>query len=100
MLFDLLRDQIAFGDLQFFLSDIPRQPDQFHPIEQRSGDGVRHVGRGNEQDLRQIERQVEVMIVERVVLLRIENLQQCRCRVAVEGGAYLVDLVEHDHGVL
>ena len=49
---------------------------------------------------RQVERHVEVVIAERVVLLRIEHLEQRRRRVAAEVGAELVDLVEDEDRVL
>ncbi len=39
------------------------------------------------------------MVEEVVVLLRVEHFEQGRGRVAVEGGANLVDFVEHDDGV-
>ena len=48
---------------------------------------------------RQVELDVEVVIAERVVLRRVEHLEQRRRRVAAPVGADLVDLVEHDHGV-
>ena len=61
---------------------------------------IEHVRRRDEQHLRQIERHVEVVIAERVVLLRIEHLEQRRRRIAAEVGAELVDLVEDEHRVL
>ena len=47
--------------------------------------------------LREIERQIEIVIAERVVLLRIENLEQRRRRIAAIVVSELVDLVEHQH---
>ena len=49
--------------------------------------------------LRQIELDVEVVIAERVVLRRVEHLEQRRRRVAAPVGAELVHLVQHDHRV-
>ena len=48
---------------------------------------------------RQVELDVEVVVAERVVLRRVEHLEQRRRRVAAPVGADLVDLVEHDHRV-
>ena len=42
---------------------------------------------------------VEVVVAEGVVLLRVEHLEQRRGRIAAEVGAHLVDLVEHEHRV-
>ena len=41
----------------------------------------------------------EIIVAERVVLLRIQNLEQRRARVALNAGAEFVDLVEHHHAV-
>ena len=48
---------------------------------------------------RQVERQVEVVVAERVVLRRVEHLEHRRGGVAAEVGAHLVDLVDHHHRV-
>ena len=61
---------------------------------------IENVRRRDEQHLGEVERHVEVMIAERVVLLGIEHLEQRRGRVAAEVGAELVDLVEDEHRVL
>ena len=48
---------------------------------------------------REVELDVEVVVAERVVLRRVEHLEQRRRRVAAPVGADLVDLVEQDHRV-
>jgi hypothetical protein len=47
----------------------------------------------------QVELHVEVVVAERVVLRRVEHLEQGGRRVAAPVGADLVDLVEEDHRV-
>ena len=42
---------------------------------------------------------VEVVVAEGRVLLRIEHLEQRGSRVALEAAPELVDLVEHQHGI-
>ena len=69
------------------------------PVEQGPGDGVDHVGRGDEQHLGQVEVHLEVVVPEGVVLGRVEHLEQRRGRVAPEVGADLVHLVEQDDRV-
>ena len=64
-----------------------------------AGNRVRRVRRADEQHLRQVERQVEIVIAERRVLLGVEHLEQRRGGVAAEVRAELVDLVEHQHRV-
>ena len=65
----------------------------------RSGNGLEHVGGGDEQHVAQIERLAEVVVAERRVLLRIEHLEQRRGRIALEARRELVDLIEHEHRV-
>ena len=67
-----------------------------------SGAGIvsADVRRGDEQHLREVEVDLEVVVAERVVLRRVEHLEQGGRRVAPPVAADLVDLVEHDHRVL
>src|SRR5205823_11324706 len=69
--------------------------DQLHPIEQRSWNSANVVRGRDEDDLRKIERYVEVAIDKSVVLARIEHLEQGACRVAAKVGADLIDLIKH-----
>ncbi len=49
---------------------------------------------------REVERQVEVVVAEGRVLLGVEHLEHRAGRVAAEVRAHLVDLVDHQHGVV
>jgi len=95
----LFGDQVAPGDLDLFRHDVAGQADHLHPVDERAGDGFHLVGRTDEQDLGQIEADIEIVVEEVLVLLRVEDLEQGRGRVALETGADLVDLVEHDQRV-
>src|SRR6202012_4851940 len=53
----------------------------------------------DEHHARQVQLQVQVVVAERVVLRRVQDLQQSGRRVAAPVGGDLVDLVEHDHRV-
>ena len=97
---DLARNQVAVGDVQLLLFAVALERNDFHAVQQRRRHGVEHVGGADEQHLRQIERHVEIVVAERVVLLRIERLEQGRGRVAAEVAAQLVDFVQHDHRVV
>ena len=96
----LLRDQVLERDLQLLFLGVAGELEDFHAVAQRRRNRVEDVGRREEQDLGQIERHVEVVIAERVVLLRVEHLEQRRRRVAAEVGPELVDLVEDEDRVL
>ncbi len=60
---------------------------------------VHHVGGGDEQHLRQIERHAQVIVAEGPVLLGVEHLEQRRGGIALDARAELVDLVEHHDAV-
>ena len=62
-------------------------------------DRIEQVRRPDEQHLREVVGEIEVMVGEAVVLLRVEHLEQRRGRIAAEVGPELVDLVEHHDGV-
>ncbi len=100
VLLDLARDEVALGDVDLFLLRVAGEFDDLHAVEQRAGDGVELVGGADEEHLREIERLVEVVVAEGVVLLGVERFEQRGRGVATEVAAELVDLVEHEDGVL
>ena len=96
---DLPRPEMAARDGHLLVGRVAVEPDHFHAVDERARDGVGDVGRRDEQHVRQVELDVEVVIAERVVLRRVEHLEQRRRRIAAPVGAELVDLVEHDDGI-
>ena len=97
--FELLRHQVLARDRDFLGLRVAGEVDDLHAIAQRRRDRVQLVGRRDEEHFAQIERQVEVVVAERVVLLGVEHFEQRRRRIAAEIGAHLVDLVDHDQRV-
>ena len=97
---ELLRDQVPLRDLELLLLGVAGELDHLHAVAQRRRDGVEDVRRGDEHDLAEVERHVEVVVLEADVLLRVEHLEQRRRRVAAEVHAELVDLVEHEERVV
>jgi hypothetical protein len=90
-----------YRDLDFLLHRVARDLDDLHAVAERRGDVEQIVGRADEQTLRQIERQIEVMVDERVVLARIEHLEHRGCGVSARSAArHLVNLVDHQHRIL
>ena len=89
--------QVVAGDGDLLLLGVAVERDQLHPVQQRAGDGLDHVGGGQEQHVGQVEVDLQVVVAERVVLRRVEHLEQGRGRVAGVADGQLVDLVEqHD----
>ena len=95
----LLLDQELLGDIEFFDLGVAVDLDDLHPVLQRFGNIVQEVCRRNEHYLRKVIVQVEVVVVKRVVLLRVQHLEQRRRRIAAEIGAHLVHLVHEVDGV-
>ena len=73
--------------------------DDLHAIAQRPGDGVEHVGGADEHHPGQVEGQIEIVVAETAVLLRVQDLEHGAGGVASPVGTHLVDLVDHEDGV-
>ena len=96
----LLGDQVPLGDRDLLELGVAGELDDLHAVLQRDRDPVQVVGRRDEHDVRQVVVEVEVVVVEGAVLLRVEHLEQRRRRIAAEVGRHLVDLVEQEDRVL
>ena len=94
-----LRDQVALRNLQLLQLRVARQPDDFHAVLQRQRNVLRRVRRRDEQHPRQVIININVVIIERLVLLRIQHLQQRRRRIAAEVAGHLVDLIQQQHRI-
>ena len=97
---ELLGDDVLLGDQRLLLLAVAGKLEHFHPVQQGGGDRLEHVGGGDEHDLGEVEVDVEVMVAEGGVLLRVEDLEQGGRGVAPKIGAQLVDLVEHEDRVV
>ena len=95
----LFGQQEALGDLDLLRLEVAGQPDDLHAVRERRRDRAERVRGADEHDLRQVEVHLEVVVVERVVLLGVEHLEQRARWVAAPVGAELVDLVEQEHRV-
>ena len=85
-------------DVDLLVLGVAREADHFHAVEQRRRD-VQRVRRGDEHHVRQVEVDLDVVVAEGVVLLRVEHFEQRRRRIAAEVRAHLVDLVEQEQRV-
>src|SRR5215211_6325733 len=98
-LVELPLEQVVAGDGQLLVLGVAVQADDLHAVQQRARDGLDHVGGGDEQHVRQVQLDLEVVVPEGVVLGRVEHLEQGRGGVAAPVGTDLVDLVEQEHRV-
>ena len=99
MRLELLRQEVALRDPELLVLGVARERDHVHAVEQRPRDRVERVRGADEEHLREVERQVEVVVAERRVLLRVEHLEHRARRVAAPVGAHLVDLVDQHQRV-
>ena len=99
MRLELLRHEIALRDPELLVLGVAREVDDVHPVEERAGDRLELVRGADEQDLREVEREVEVVVAEARVLLGVEHLEHRARGLAAEVGAHLVDLVDEEYRV-
>ena len=88
------------GDRHLLVLGVAVDPDDLHPVEQGPRDRLGDVAGREEQHLGQVQVDLQVVVAERVVLGRIEDLEQRARRIASPIRADLVDLVQHEHRVL
>ena len=96
--FDLLRNQVPVGDFDLFVLGVAGQANDLHPVQQRRRHG-QGIGGGDEKHVRKVVVDLKIMIVEGVVLFRVQNLQQRRGGVAAPVMAHLVHLVQQEQRV-
>ena len=99
MLFQLIRDQVAFGNFHLFFHRVTTDFDDFHAVEQGRLDGAEAIGGGDEQDLAQVVVHFQVIVVKMVVLGRIQHFEQCRAGVSPKITAYFIDLIQQKYRI-
>ncbi len=96
MLLEQPRQQIPPRDLHLLLDSIAGDANNLESVAQRRRYVEQVVGRADEQCARQIERQVQVVIDEVMILRRIQHLQHGGRRIArCAATGHLVDLIDH-----
>ena len=96
----LLFHQVLACDLELLVLGVALQAQDFHAVLQCRGDGMSHICGRDKEDLREIVVDVEVVILEGRVLLRIEHFEKRRSRIAAKVRSHLVDFIEQEDGVL
>src|SRR5262249_13066986 len=87
-------------DLELLLLRVAGELDHLHAISERWRNRIENVRGGDEHDALEVERHVEIVVLEGVVLLGVEHLEQRGGRIAPEVHAELVDLVEHEQWIV
>ncbi len=76
--------EIRAGDVQLVAVGVAGDFDHFHAVAQRPGHRVHGVGGGDEEHAGKIERDIKIMIGERVILGRVEDFEQRSRGIAAE----------------
>ena len=92
-------DEEAARDFELFLFRIAGEAQHLHAVLERLRNGVQHVGRANEHDLREVVLDIEIVVGERVIELGIEDFHQRGRRIPAEVGGHLVHFVQHKNRV-
>ena len=85
--------------MNFLFFGVTLQLDDLHTVAKRLRDWIEHVRGSNEQHLRQIKGDIEIVITEARVLFGIECFEQCRSGIAAEIAPYFIDFVEHENRI-
>jgi hypothetical protein len=72
---DLSGDQVTLGDLQFLLGRVTGETDDLHSVEERWLDRFGQVACSDEEDLREIVGDREVVVSKGRILLRVEHFE-------------------------
>ena len=91
---------MPLGDLDLFLLGVTGEGNDFHAVPERRLDGIEHIRCRDKHHVRQIERHAEIVVAERKVLFRVQDLEQCGRRIASEVGANLVDFIHHEDRIV
>ena len=84
VLLELPRHEIHPRDVDLLVLGVAAERDELHAVEQRRVDRAELVRGRDEEHARQVERNLEVVIAERVVLRRVEHFEERRRRIALE----------------
>jgi hypothetical protein len=90
--------EMALRDLDLLIFGVAREPDDLHAVHERRWN-IERIRRGHEHHVREIVVDLEIVIVERSVLLGVQNLEQSGRRIAAEILAHLVDLIEQEQRI-
>ena len=95
----LLGQQVVLGYPHLVFQNISRNAYHLHTVAKRRAYGLCVVGRSDEKDFRKVVLGIQIVVVERGVLLGVEHLQKGRCRISVVPLSDLVHLVEYDYRI-
>ena len=100
MLLKLLGNQVLCRDMHLLVLSIAADLNHFHTVQKGPWDWLQGIRRGNEQYLRQIHRDLQIVVAELPVLLTVQHFQKRREGIPLVIVADLVNLVQKHQRVL
>src|SRR5690554_4052937 len=95
---DLLGQQVTQGNVDLLVFGVTRNPDDLHTVQQRRRN-IHGVGGTHEHHIGKVVIHFQVMVVEGVVLFRVQDLKQGRRRVTPMVHTHLVDFIKQEQRV-
>ena len=95
----LSRHQILARDVDLLVLGVTAERDHFHAVEERRMDRAELICRGDEEYPRQVDRDLEVVIAEGMILRRVQHFEESRGRIPLDADRDLVDFVQHQYRV-
>src|SRR5215813_9662629 len=83
------------GNLELLAFRVARKPDNLEPVLKGRRNRMQHVGSCYEHHIRKIILDIQIMIVKREVLFRVEDFKQCCRWIAAKIHSQLVDFIQH-----
>ena len=99
MLYKLLGYQMIFCNHQLLFIRIGIEFNDFHSVQQRSGNGIQRVGCCYEQHIGQIIRNFQIVVTVSVILLAIQYFQKSGTGISTIVRTHFVDLIQKEERV-
>ena len=90
---------MVFCNHQFLFIGIRTKFNDLHPVQQRSGNRVQRICRGNKHHIGQIKGNLQIVVPVGVILLRIQNLQQGGTGISAVVRTHFINFVQQQHRI-
>ena len=90
---------MSCGDLELVCIGVSGKLDDLHSVEQRLRDRIDGVCGTDKEHIRQIVRDIHIVVCKGMILLRVQHLQKGARRISVVGRRKLIHLIQHHHRV-
>ncbi len=100
VLLDLPRNEVTKRNVRLLILGVTREIDDLHRSRKRLRYRIEHVRSADKEHLGQVERTIQVVIPESIVLLRIERFRRADAGSPRKSRPSLIDLVQHEDGIV